>query len=98
MISAAQCRAARGLLNWTQDDLARAAEVGVVTVRQFEAEKGSARSATVRVIAQAFEQAGIEFIPENGGGRGVRLKRRDRANEGLRPEQLSADNDDGMGR
>ncbi|PSJ19972.1 transcriptional regulator, partial [Halomonas sp. ND22Bw] len=40
MISAAQCRAARGLLNWTQAELAAAASVGVVTVRQFEGQAG----------------------------------------------------------
>lgn len=74
MIAPAQCRAARGLLNWTQDDLAQAAEVGVVTVRQFEGDKGSPRKATVAVIERALEQAGVEFIPENGGGPGVRLK------------------------
>ena len=74
MISPAQCRAARGLLDWTQDDLAKAAEVGVVTIRQFEADKGSPRRATVTVIYRALETAGVQFIPENGGGAGVRLR------------------------
>ncbi|WP_018264021.1 helix-turn-helix domain-containing protein [Methylobacterium sp. WSM2598] len=74
MISPAQCRAARGLLNWTQADLARAASVGVVTVRQFEAGSAEPRQATLTVLRQAFEAAGLEFIPENGGGAGVRFR------------------------
>lgn len=74
MISPAQCRAARGLLSWTQADLAKAASVGVVTVRQFEGENGVPRSATLKVLCQAFEAAGVEFIPANGGGPGVRLR------------------------
>ena len=79
MISSSQCRAARGLLNWTQDDLAKAAKVGVVTVRQFEAGNGVPRSATLTVITTALEDAGIAFIPENGGGAGVRLRKKDDA-------------------
>lgn len=75
MITASQCRAARGLLNWTQDDLAKASKVGVVTVRQFEAGNAVPRSSTLTVVTQAFEVAGVEFIPENGGGAGVRLRK-----------------------
>jgi transcriptional regulator with XRE-family HTH domain len=94
MITPAQCRAARGLLNWTQDDLAAKAEVGVVTVRQFEADKGSPRKATLSVIRQAFEYAGVVFIAQNGGGPGVRLKRQGPPDEGLRPSELTSENDD----
>ncbi|NVO16256.1 MAG: helix-turn-helix transcriptional regulator [Rhodoplanes sp.] len=75
MLSAAQCRAARGLLNWTQQELAEAAKVGVVTVRQFELAGAVPRRATLLAIKTAFEAAGVEFIAENGGGAGVRLKR-----------------------
>lgn len=73
MLTPSQSRAARGLLNWTQDDLAKAASVGVVTVRQFETEKAAPRPATLTVLRQALEAAGVQFIPENGGGAGVRL-------------------------
>ena len=76
MITAEQCRAARGLLDWAQADLAEKAGVGVVTVRQFEAGSHDARRATLQVIKHAFELAGVEFIDENGGGPGVRLKKR----------------------
>jgi len=73
MISPAQCRAARGLLDWKQSELAERAGVGVVTVRQFEASAHDPRRATLEVIRRAFESAGVEFIDENGGGPGVRL-------------------------
>jgi transcriptional regulator with XRE-family HTH domain len=74
MITAAQCRAARGLLGWSQQDLADRADVGIMTVHQLE--KGSQpRRATLSVVRSAFEGAGIEFIDENGGGAGVRLRK-----------------------
>jgi transcriptional regulator with XRE-family HTH domain len=97
MISPSQCRAARGLLNWTQADLAKAASVGVVTVRQFEAEGAAPRAATLTVLTQAFEAAGLEFIPENGGGAGIRFRERKGAkvDGGLRPDQLTSKNDGG---
>ena len=78
MISSSQCRAARGLLDWSQQQLADAAKVGIVTVRHFEAGKVVPRAATVVVIEQALVSAGIEFIDENGGGSGVRWKKRQR--------------------
>jgi transcriptional regulator with XRE-family HTH domain len=78
MISASQCRAARGLLNWTQQQLADAARIGVATVRLFESEATETRSATLAVVRRAFELAGVEFIDENGGGPGLRLKKRRR--------------------
>jgi transcriptional regulator with XRE-family HTH domain len=78
VITPSQCRAARGLLDWSQQELANRAEVGVVTVRQLEAGSHEPRRATVIVIRQCFEAAGVEFIDENGGGPGVRLKQTQR--------------------
>ena len=78
MITASQCRAARGLLDWTQQELADAARVGVATVRLFEGEETETRQATLVVLRQAFELGGVEFIDENGGGPGVRLRKRHR--------------------
>ena len=75
MINPAQCRAARGLLAWKQQELADAAGVGIVTIHQFEAGTTEPRRATLQVIRHAFEAAGVEFIEENGGGPGVRLRR-----------------------
>jgi transcriptional regulator with XRE-family HTH domain len=69
-----QCRAARGLLDWSQAELAERAAVGIVTVRQFEAGAHTPRRATLDVIKRAFEAAGADFIAENGGGPGVRLR------------------------
>jgi transcriptional regulator with XRE-family HTH domain len=71
LMSPSQCRAARGLLNWTQDEMAAAARLSVVTVRNFENEKSTPQRATLDVIQRALEAAGIEFT--NGEQPGVRL-------------------------
>ncbi len=63
--------AARGLLDWSQADLAEKAGVGIVTVRQFEAGGHDPRHATLDVIRRAFESAGVEFIDDNGGGAAI---------------------------
>jgi len=76
MVTPAQCRAARGLLEWSQQELASAARVGIVTVHQLEAGISQPRRATLEVIRRALEKAGVEFIDENGGGPGVRLRKR----------------------
>jgi transcriptional regulator with XRE-family HTH domain len=74
MISPAQCRAARALLDWSQVELANRAGVGVVTIRQLEADLHAPRRATLGVVRRALEDAGVEFIDQNGGGPGVRLR------------------------
>jgi len=71
----AQCRAARGLLRWTQPDLADAAGVSDVTVRKFENEQAAPQRASLAVIRNAFETAGVIFVEENGEGPGVRLRK-----------------------
>ena len=76
-ISSAQMRAARALLRWSALDLARASKVGVATIRRVEVVDGEipvtlANEAALRL---ALESAGVEFIDENGGGRGVRLRK-----------------------
>ena len=78
MLTPSQCRAARGLLDWTQQELADTAHIGVATVRLFEGEGAEARPATIAVLRLAFEKAGVEFIDQNGGGPGVRLRQRQR--------------------
>jgi predicted transcriptional regulator len=75
MISSMQCRAARGLLDWSQQDLADRAKVGIVTIRQLEAGTHEPRRSTLQVVRMAFEAAGVELIDENGGGPGVRLRK-----------------------
>jgi transcriptional regulator with XRE-family HTH domain len=73
MLTPAQCRAARALLNWNQEQLAEAAGVGVATVRIFELGKAQPRRATLKVIQQALEMARIEF--SNGDEPGVKLRK-----------------------
>ena len=75
-LTAAQLRAARGLLRVSQKDLSELAGVSVETVKRLEAMDGpltTTRVATVEALTSALESAGVEFIPENGGGPGVRL-------------------------
>jgi transcriptional regulator with XRE-family HTH domain len=71
MVTPAQCRAARGLIGWSQQELARQAGVGVVTVHQLETGVSRPRRATLVVIRHALEAAGVEFT--NGDQPGVRL-------------------------
>jgi transcriptional regulator with XRE-family HTH domain len=67
-----QCQMARAALGWGIRDLAAAAKVGVDTVTRFE-RGDTLKERTVEDIQHALEAAGIELIPENGGGPGVRL-------------------------
>ena len=69
MITPSQCRAARGLLDWTRQELADAARIGVATIRLFEGDAAESRHAPlVQCSNGAFELAGVEFIDEKGGG------------------------------
>jgi transcriptional regulator with XRE-family HTH domain len=71
-----QCRAARALLNWTQDRLAEAASVSKKTLADFEAGNRDPYGRTLADIQKTLENAGIEFIPENGGGAGLRFRKK----------------------
>ena len=73
-----QIRAGRGLLGWTALELANASKVGVATIRRAEAEDGVVRmiAANADTLVRTFEAHGVEFIAENGGGAGVRMKER----------------------
>jgi len=73
MITPAQCRAARGLVSVSQEELATAARVGNSTVRNFEAGRSVPVVNNLDAIKRALEAMGVQFIPENGGGAGVRL-------------------------
>jgi DNA-binding transcriptional regulator YiaG len=72
----AQCRAGRSLLDITQTELAHAAELGLSTVVDFERERRQVSQEAVEAIRNALERYGVEFIDENGGGPGVRLRKR----------------------
>jgi transcriptional regulator with XRE-family HTH domain len=72
-----QLRAARALTGLSQAEVAEAASVSIPTLKRAEA-GGPIRVAddTIAAIAKALEKAGVEFIAENGGGAGVRMKKR----------------------
>lgn len=65
---------ARAALGWSTQDLAAKAGIGGNTVNRFEAGQ-DARLSSVNKMREAFEAAGVEFIPENGSGPGVRLRK-----------------------
>lgn len=70
-----QIRAARALIDWTREDLAKASGVTIRTLARIENSQTVPRLATLQALTAALETAGIEFIPENGSGPGVRLAR-----------------------
>ncbi|MGK7654436.1 MULTISPECIES: helix-turn-helix domain-containing protein [unclassified Roseovarius] len=76
-VSIEQVKAARALLKWSQNDLAEKSGVSIPTIKRLEASTGpiGGRTETADAIREALEAAGVEFIPENGGGVGVRLKK-----------------------
>jgi transcriptional regulator with XRE-family HTH domain len=73
MITAAQIRAARGLLKWTQAALAARCGLSVVTLNMIEAEAVHPRKNSLAAIRRAFETGGVEFIGSDGG-EGVRFR------------------------
>jgi hypothetical protein len=74
-ITPAQVRAARGLLGWPLDQLIAASGVPKRTMIRFEGSTGVPRASTVSAVRAALEAAGVEFIAEDGGGPGVRLRK-----------------------
>lgn len=75
-LSSGLCRGARGLLNWSREDLAVQSKVSRAAIADFETDKRQVRERTTDDLIQAFEKAGLEFIPENGGGAGIRYRER----------------------
>jgi len=73
MMIPAQCRAARALLNWSQDDLVRHSGITKKTIADFERGATTPRSRTMKEIERALIDAGIEFL--NDGSPGIRLAR-----------------------
>ena len=72
-VSIRQIKAARALLAWSQEELAAAADVSIPTIKRLEAQDGPLGGRS-----SALEAAGVEFIDENGGGPGARLRKRQR--------------------
>jgi transcriptional regulator with XRE-family HTH domain len=75
VVSAAQLRAARGLLGWSQTDLAKNAKVGRATIADFESGKREPYPRTLDDLRTALEDHGVEFT--HGDQPGVRFKRKD---------------------
>ncbi len=77
-LTSEQVRAARMLLRWEQKDLATASGVSLPSIKRLETQPGElgAQDRTIQALVRALEKAGVEFIPENGGGAGVRLAKR----------------------
>jgi predicted transcriptional regulator len=83
LLTTRQVKAARALLGWSQADLARQSGVSEPTIARLESVDGElgGRENTADKIRTAVEKAGIEFIEENGGGAGVRLRKVSRNRE-----------------
>jgi hypothetical protein len=74
IILSAQVRAARALLEWSQDDLSRGANVSVTTIRDFESGRRPTENDSMRGIRKAFDNEGVLFVPGGtDGGPGVRF-------------------------
>ncbi len=77
MLTSEQVRAARAFLRWEQRELAEASGVSLPSIQRLETKPGplAAQVRTIAAIRAALESAGVDFIAENGGGPGVRLRK-----------------------
>jgi transcriptional regulator with XRE-family HTH domain len=75
-ISPELCRAARGLLGWSQQELAKRSQVSRKTIADFELSQVQPHPRTLRDVVAALEAAGVEFLAaeENISRGGVRMK------------------------
>lgn len=85
IMTPAQCRAARALLDLTQSALAEAAGLGLSTVVDFERQRRVVSDEALQAICSALEAAGVQFIDENGGGLGVRIRKKAQPRRGKQP-------------
>ena len=76
-LTSSQIRSGRALIRWSAEDLARSSAVGLTTIRRAELTESATSMTAVndQAIRRALEAAGVEFIDENGGGPGVRLRK-----------------------
>ena len=73
-LSPEQCRAARGLLDWTQEGLALRAGVSRSTVRDFERHRHMLHRGTESLLIRTLQEAGVVLLPPGEQGHGVRLR------------------------
>jgi transcriptional regulator with XRE-family HTH domain len=95
-LTGGQIAAARALARLSQSELAGAANISVQTLGRMEASEGPASGMpnNVAAIRAALEAAGVEFIAENGGGAGVRLRKPAGGAATIPVEDLNAENDE----
>ena len=93
MITGAQIRAARAMLRWNPGELARRSKLSLDLIRRAENVDGEApiKTADEAAVKSAFQAAGVEFT--TAGGPGIRLKIHVPPDEGMRPQELTAEND-----
>jgi hypothetical protein len=93
VINGAQIRAARAMVRWTRAILATRSKLPVETIRRIESADAEAplTAEHENAVKSAFATAGLEFLSD--GGPGVRLKTHAPPDEGLRPQELTAEND-----
>jgi len=75
LLTPGQCRAARGFLDWTQEELAERATISRGTVRDFEKGRHTLHRSTQTLLAIAFQAAGVAFLSTDDGGTGVVLRK-----------------------
>ncbi|MGO7541866.1 helix-turn-helix transcriptional regulator [Rhizobium ruizarguesonis] len=75
MLTPSQCRAARALLDWSQQQLADQSKIGNATIRNFESGKSAPQHATLDVLRRCFGSAGVEFFEDDRGEGVVKLRR-----------------------
>ena len=73
-ITGPQCRAARALVQWSREEAAAHSGISVEAIADFETGRESPSEGVQNRLQSALEEGGAVFIPENGGGVGVRLK------------------------
>jgi transcriptional regulator with XRE-family HTH domain len=95
LVTSAQLRAGRALLGLSQAELAGRTCLTIPTIQRAEAEGGpNASEAAMAAIRVALEEQGVIFLEADGrDGLGVRLRHSGSPDEGLRPDQLTSDND-----
>ena len=93
MLTGSQIRAARAMLRWSLDQVASRSKLPIETVRRAESVDGETALARSdeSAVRSAFQTAGVEFT--NRGGPGVKLRLQGPADEGLRPAELTSEND-----
>ena len=76
MLTREQCRGGRAMLDWSRGDIARESGLSERTITDFERGAREPHDNNKRAMREALERAGLEFIPENGGGAGIRFRER----------------------